>query len=258
MDLVEHRVTQSNRLVEASYTLTLNEKRLVLAAASQIDSRKPLHLETGITVRGEAFAAVFGLQPKHAYEVLREAASRLYDRTIREISPMRAGGKVESDVRWVWKAEYNEGMGSVSIFFTPPVLAHLTKLHREFTSYQLKQIGGLSTFYAVRLYEMCQQFHKIGVRHCPLEQLRDSLNLGDKYTDIRDLRKRVLDPSIKEINAQTDLRVEVEVMRQGRKTVGFILNIDRNDQIALDLADVTEPRVGDADIPLGLDEQTIA
>ncbi|EKT4485241.1 TPA: replication initiation protein, partial [Pseudomonas aeruginosa] len=37
-----HKVTKSNSLIAASYRLTLNEHRLVLAAISQIDPRKPL------------------------------------------------------------------------------------------------------------------------------------------------------------------------------------------------------------------------
>ena len=53
MDLVEQAqqrssnkgdllVVQSNKMVESSHTLTLNEKRLVIMAAAHLDSRKPM------------------------------------------------------------------------------------------------------------------------------------------------------------------------------------------------------------------------
>ncbi len=230
-ELAGNKVTQSNRLVEASHTLTLNEKRLVLAAASLIDPRKPLPKDGYITVRADAFADVFGLDVRHAYEALNDAANRLFERDIRRYSK----GKVVERMRWVFHVKYKEGQGCVELGFSPTVLPHLTMLNREFTSYQLKQIGSLSSFYAVRLYELMSQFLKLGQRECTLAQLRQMLDLGDKYQDVKNLRVRVLDPALKELNAGTDLAVTAEPRRLGRKIVGFSFNITKNEQMALQL-----------------------
>ena len=81
--MAENKVTQSNRLVEASHTLTLNETRLVLCAASLIDPRKPLPKDGYLTVRADTFAEVFGIDVRHAYEALDDAANRLFERDIR-------------------------------------------------------------------------------------------------------------------------------------------------------------------------------
>lgn len=77
--LENYKVTQSNRLIEASYTLTLNEKRLVLCAASMIDSRKALpEGEQGyLSVRAEDFANLFGLETRHSYKTLKEAVDKI-------------------------------------------------------------------------------------------------------------------------------------------------------------------------------------
>jgi len=229
--MVENKVTQSNRLVEASHTLTLNEKRLVLCAASLIDPRKPLPKDGYLTVRADTFAEVFGIDVRHAYEALDDAASRLFERDIRRY----AKGKIVERMRWVFHVKYREGQGCVELGFSPTVLPHLTMLNKEFTSYQLKQIGSLSSFYSVRLYELMSQFLKLGERSCTLEQLRQMLDLGDKYQDVKNLRVRVLDPAIKELNANTDLAVTAEPRRQGRKIVGFSFTISKNDQMALKL-----------------------
>lgn len=231
MELVENKVTQSNRLVEASHTLTLNEKRLVLCAASLIDPRKPLPKDGYFTIRADSFADVFGLDIKSAYASLEDAANRLFDRDIRRYSK----GKVVERMRWVFHVKYREGQGCVELGFSPTVLPHLTMLNKEFTSYQLKQIGNLSSFYAVRMYELMSQFLKLSQRECTLDQLRQMLDLGDKYQDVKDMRKRVLDPAIKELNAGTDLAVTVEPRRQGRKIVGFSFTIKKDDQLALEL-----------------------
>ena len=115
------------------------------------------------------------------------------------------------------------------------LLGHLTMLNKEFTSYQLKQIGSLSSFYAIRLYELMSQFHKLGQRECTLDQLRQMFDLGEKYQDVKNMRVRVLDPALKELNAGTDLSVTAEPRRRGRKIIGFVFTIAKNEQMALEL-----------------------
>jgi len=230
VELLDNKITQSNRLIESSHTLTLNEKRLILAAASMIDSRKPLHKDGYITIRADSFAEVFGLDVKHAYEALNDAATRLFERDIRSY----VKGKVVERMRWVFHVKYKEGQGYVELGFSPTVLPHLTMLNKEFTSYQLKQIGSLSSFYSIRLYELMSQFHKIGQRICTLEQLRQMFDLGSKYPNVKDMRRWVLDPALKDINKGTDLFVTVEPRRNGRKIVGFIFAIKKDNQMEIE------------------------
>ncbi|MBN3471481.1 replication initiation protein [Pseudomonas savastanoi pv. phaseolicola] len=229
--MVDNKVTQSNKLIESSHTLTLNEKRLVLCAASLIDSRKPLPKDGYLTIRADTFAEVFGIDVKHAYAALDDAATKLFNRDIRRY----VKGKVVERMRWVFHVKYREGQGCVELGFSPTIIPHLTMLHKEFTSYQLKQIGSLSSFYAVRLYELMSQFIKLKQRECTLAQLREMFDLGDKYQDVKDMRKRVLYPALEEVNKNTDLTVAVEPRRQGRRIIGFSFTIAKNDQMALSL-----------------------
>jgi len=235
----EMEVWQSNRLVEAAQAMTLNEKRLVIAAAALHDPRKPLPPKGTVTLHADDFAGVFGIQGKHVYEALEDAARRLGNRWIKTIYN-RKGKPVERNVRWVWMVEYRKGEGTVLLGFSPGVTEHLTLLHTEFTRYKLKQIGNIGSFYGLRLYELCAQFRKGGERTIPLTRLREMLDLSDKYADIKDLRVRVIDPAIKEINKHTDLRVTVTPERKGRKVVGFHFDIRLDDQIPLDLPEPAE------------------
>ena len=214
-------VTQSNRLIEAAHTLTLNEKRLVILAASMLDPRKPLPKDGVLMIRADVFSEVFGTDPKSTYFAMKDAANRLYARDIRNYK----GGKLVKRMRWVYLCDYMEGRGCIQLGFSPQVVPHLTMLNKEFTSYQLRQIGKLSTFYAIRLYELMAQFIRLKARECTLEQLRGMLDLGDKYPNVKDLRKRVLDPAIEEVNCHTDLTVTVEPRRNGRAIAGFLFTI---------------------------------
>lgn len=228
-------VWQSNRLVEAAQTLTLNEKRLVLAAAALHDPRKPLPPRGTVTLHAEEFADVFGIESRgHIYEALEDAAKRLYNRTIKTIYAAK-GKPAERHVRWVWMADYRKGEGTVTLGFSPGVAPYLTLLHQQFTRYKLRQIGAIGSFYGVRLYELMAQYRTAGERSISLERLREMLDLGDKYDRIETLRRRVLDPAIAEINKHTDLRVKMTPQRKGRKVVGFCFDITQDAQMPLDL-----------------------
>jgi plasmid replication initiation protein len=218
-----HKVSQSNKLIQASQALTLNEKRLILLAASQLDPRKPAPADCYITVRADNFAEVFGMEPRHTYEVLDDASKRL----MRRMMYRYKNGKVVEELRWVFHAKYKEGQGCVELGFSPTVLPHLTRLHKEFTTFQLRQVGRLNSFYAIRMYELMAQYVTTGTWWVALEQLRDSLDLGDKYKSVKDLRRWVLDPGLEEVNKLTDITASMEPRRKGRMIVGFTFTITK-------------------------------
>ncbi len=232
--LENYKVTQSNRLIEASYTLTLNEKRLVLCAASMIDSRKALpEGEQGyLSVRAEDFANLFGLETRHSYKILKDAVDKLWKREIRSVQD----GNPE-DMRWIYHRKYIAGQGRVEIGFSPTVVPHMTLLNREFTSFQIKHIGNLSSFYAIRMYELGAQAVnlKMGRRSCDLSRLREILDIGEKYPNVKDLRKWVLDPAIEDVNQNTNLEMKLLPKREGRRITGFDIVVRRNGQMGLPL-----------------------
>lgn len=230
----ELEVWQSNRLVEAAQTLTLQEKRLVIAAAALHDPRRPLPPKGTVTLSADDFRQVFGIEGKHVYEALEDAAKRLFGRTIKTIYSVK-GKPAERHVRWVWMADYRKGEGTVTLGFSPGVAPYLTLLHQQFTRYKLRQVGAIGSYYGLRLYELMAQYRTAGERTIALDRLREILDLADKYGDVKDLRRRVLDPAIREINDHTDLRVTMTAVRRGRTVVGFRFVISVDEQVPLDL-----------------------
>ncbi|MEO6923875.1 MAG: replication initiation protein [Bryocella sp.] len=237
-------VWQSNVLVEASHSMTLNEKRLIYAAAALHNPRIPMPSKNHIRLHVDDFADVFGLSDSNQiYEALSDSAERLFNRRIRKISdsPRGRGRKIIENMRWVSYAKYDKGEGTVTLGFCPEVAPYLTLIHNEFTRFKLKHIGNIGSYYGLRLYELCAQFRKGGGRTIPLAKLREMLDLGDKYSSIKNLRVRILDPALAEINKHTDLRVVMTSERKGRKVVGFHFDITQDEQIQLDLPQPPEP-----------------
>lgn len=231
-------VWQSNSLVEASHSMTLNEKRLIYAAAALHNPKLPMPSRNRMRLHVDDFAEVFGLgDSNQIYEALADATKRLFNRRIRKISdsPRGKGRKIIEDMRWVGYAKYDKGEGTVTLGFCPEIAPYLTLIHNEFTRFKLKHIGNIGSYYGLRLYELCAQFRKGGERTIALDKLREMLDLGDKYSSIKNLRVRVLDPALAEINKHTDLRVVMTPQRKGRKVVGFHFDITQDEQLPLDL-----------------------
>lgn len=232
---VARTVTQSNDLIEAAYSLTLNEKRLLLLAAAQLDPNKPPRRNLSIPVTAADFAETFGITSRgHAYEALEDAALRLYDRSIKSIERTSKGTPVE-ERRWLTgRAVYDNG--TVLLEFNEGVLGYMTQLSQHFTSYQLQQVSQLSSFYAIRIYELAAGAAQSGARYLPLETLRSVLDMGEKYPNVKDLRCKVIDPAVEEISATSDLAIEAEPVREGRKVVGFKFTVERQQPPAVPAA----------------------
>src|SRR5690606_37989289 len=129
-------VTKANDLISASYRLTLQEQRLLLAAIAQVDPRKPM--PSKITVTAASFAEIYGVPIRFAYTNLKEAADSLYERDIQTFD-----GKNRTRIRWVYKATYAEGEGRVTLNFTVDVIPYLSMLNSKLTSYDLRRVANL-------------------------------------------------------------------------------------------------------------------
>lgn len=220
-------VTKSNYLVEAGYKLSLNEQRLILSAITQLDGRKPIPKDNDFIITAIEFSEAFGIPIKQAYETLDDAASRLYERDIKTYD---REAKTRGRFRWVDSVKYWDGEAKVTLSFSRWIIPYLTLLHQQFTSYELKQISQLNTAYAIRFYELLVQFIKTGERYVTLERLREMLELKDQYPRFYDLKKYVINPSMIDINATTNLRVEWDVMKKGRIITGLIFVFQDNNK----------------------------
>jgi plasmid replication initiation protein len=220
----EFIVTKSNHIIEANYKLSLNEQRLVLIAISQVDGRKPIDKENDFTITASEFSKIFNIPINQTYEALQEASSRLYERDIKTHDIL---ARSIERFRWVDRIKYWEGDAKVTLSFSRWVIPYLTLLHKQFTSYELKQISKMKTAYSIRFYELLLQFIKTGERHITLGKLRDLLELKKQYTRFFDFKRYILIPSMKDINETTDIRVEWDVVKKGSRISGLLFVFEK-------------------------------
>ncbi len=225
--LSRRNVTKSNDLVVAAYKLTLNEQRLLLAAISQIDPRKPM--PRPITITAHEFADHYQMPVKQAYEALKEASNALFERDVKTFD-----GRYKTRFRWVDRIDYLDGGGETKLFFTIHVQPYLVHLNKRFTTYELKRIADLTSTHSIRLFEMLQQFKSTGFYTVSVEEFRDLLELGPSYERYSNLKGKVIDPAIKELREKSGLEITLKTQRKGRAIDRLSFTFRDQDQMKLD------------------------
>lgn len=211
-------VKKSNALINASYTISLAEQRMILLAIATAGGKADVPLRVGAA----AYAEQFQINRSTAYEALREASASLFERRFTFQEETEKGLKTTVS-RWVSHVSYAEGGGYVELMFSPHVQPLLCELERKFTHYALEQISGLSSAYAVRLYELLISWRSTG-RTPVIERAEFRQRLGveeGEYPRMTDFKRWVLDAAIDQINANTDITASYEQHKRGRTITGF-------------------------------------
>jgi plasmid replication initiation protein len=223
-------ITKANALIEASYNLTLNEQRIILACAAKLDGRKPMPRDAVFVLSVEEFIDLFGSDPKNAYAEMEEAATKLYERDIRRIE-----GTTRKRLRWVYMAEYKKGEGKVRLGFSPEIAPYLTMLHKRFTSYKLEEVASLRSTYAIRLFEMLVQFSETGLFVISVADFKLRLGLDEKYDRFSNLKARVIDPAVKDLVTKTSLDIAWQGIKKGKTVERLEFRFSEKQQLALAL-----------------------
>lgn len=247
-------VTLSNELARASYRLTVNEFRLLLAAMAQMpkDDNEVIDFNQPYYITKDDFMR-FGVAPNNVAHEIRSACSDLMDRKVFIDTPVG-----EYEFHWIsnilhFKSEkfeelkrnypnskYDEEfieslrlanlLDSLSVItkgddnvvarvvFSKEIIPYISQLKKAFTQLKLEDLAGFSSFYGFRIYMMMMQWRENGYVIIKLDDFRKSLDLVDKYGAMADLKKRVLDTAIKEINEKSPYTADYEVTDKNGKS----------------------------------------
>lgn len=217
-------VVKDNALINASYNLDLVEQRLILLAIIEArQSGKGINANDPLTVHAESYINHFKVHRNTAYQALKDACNDLFARQFSYQELSDKGNIINKKSRWVSEIGYIDQEAVVQLIFAPAIVPFITRLEQCFTQYEIQQISELSTGYAIRLYELLIAWRTTG--KTPLIELMDFRQkmgvLDNKYTAMCDLKKRVLDPAIKQVNEFTDINVKCQQHKKGRAIVGF-------------------------------------
>jgi len=209
-------VVKHNAIIDAGYRLSIYESRILLTCISQINSMGEIGLNDSFTVTAQDLKGLVGLDDKNTYKQLEKAADRLLHRLIVVNLP----SDVILKTHWVSSVKYIKKSGKVELKFAQDIIPYISQLRREFTKYRLNNILMFKSNYSIRIYELLVKWGG-NEKTITVEWLKDKFQLADKYTRIGNLKAKVLDIAVQEINQHSDMRVQYSQIKQGRNVTGF-------------------------------------
>ena len=208
-------VTQSNKLVEARYNLSLGEQRLILAMIAKIqpddEDFKPYKVSIG------ELADFLGVARGSAYHECKKITKSLLGRVLE----IQESGRL-LQTGWVSSADYVDGTGVVNLSFDPLLKPYLLQLKGNFTSCKFEMLLSFKSQYTIRMYTFLKQYERLKEREIELELLREMLGLSKNlYTEYKNFKQCILIPVKNEIAKKADFYFEFDEIKYGRR-VGAI------------------------------------
>ena len=228
-------IVKDNALMNASYNLDLVEQRLILLAILEArESGKGINANDPLTVHAESYINQFGVARQTAYQALKDACKDLFARQF-SYQEKRERGRANITSRWVSQIAYIDETATVEVIFAPAVVPLITRLEEQFTQYDIEQISGLSSAYAVRLYELLICWRSTGKTPViELAEFRKRLGvLNDEYTRSDNFKKWIIENPIKQINEHTDITASYEQHKKGGQSQGFHSSLNRRKKQSL-------------------------
>ena len=205
-------IVKDNALMNASYNLALVEQRLILLAILEArETGKGINANDPLTVHASSYINQFNVERHTAYQALKDACKDLFARQF-SYQEKRERGRINITSRWVSQIGYMDDTATVEIIFAPAVVPLITRLEEQFTQYDIEQISELSSAYAVRLYELLICWRSTGKTPIiDLTEFRKRLGVLDtEYTRTDNLKMRVIELGLKQINEHTDITASYE------------------------------------------------
>lgn len=227
-------VRKSNDLIKKShFSLSAQQQKIILYLISKIKPNDDSFCTYSFSI--SEFCEVCGISLSGGnYTSVKNQIKAIADKSMwLEID----NGKGSTLVRWIESPKIFYDSGMIELRLNEGLRPYLLQLKQNFTEYDFAYIVRLRSKYAIRLYELIQCIHyHTGEAYCKEFSLAELVQAfgaeSDSYTDdYRAFKRRVLTPSISEINQTTDKRIVCEEVKNGRKVVALRFTVSSAEDI---------------------------
>ena len=206
-----------NKIRECFKGMSLDEKRLFILATPYARTTRVKGGEC-IHISAAEFASACNIDITTAYTALERATDRIFNRFFSYVS---SGDDKRVKVRWIYKSAY--GTGGADIYFTDDVLLLLRTFDavNPYTKYKKETVLKLKKEYSLDIYHLAKKAQNLGSFDFLIEEQMEELSLPPSYVNLSNFKSRVLEPSVNEINTQTDVTLSYESIKNGKKIIGY-------------------------------------
>jgi len=223
-------VVQANKVNLARHDLTSVQKKLVALVYSKVRIEDDDFHE--YEFQRQDVARALNREKDNDYGWLKDECKKLLKQVMAVPNPADPDGWTLSV--FFTDITYSPKSGTVAFRLAPKLKPYFLKLKGEYTIIPLPAVMRLSGKYALRLLDIVMQWwsliemkgkHSIVLS---LDDLRVAFELIDKYRQVGEFRRVVIDRAVLELNAaDLGFRVEAETDMIGRRARGFILHVSR-------------------------------
>lgn len=229
-------IKKANELVESRYKFDIWETR-VFAKMITLINKSDADFKT-YRIYIKEIQDDFGLaKNKDAYTRLKEGARRLMRRILKVSYEDKEGTKVLETPVIIGLETVLDGKSYIDVSFHPNMKPFLLQLKSQFLMYDIRNILKISSVYSIRIYELLKQYEKIGSRTFLVEELKDILQVADKYPLYANFKQRIIKKSQKDLIKNTDISFTFEEIKNGRSVEKIKFLIHKNGQESTPIPD---------------------
>ena len=222
-------IRKSNDLVEGKYRFDIWEMRVFTKTLTMIHKDDEDFRPYRIYLKD--IISDFGLeQNKQSYKFLKEGAEKLARREIRAVASTPDGEmELLTHIAAGVKSFTNNNAGKyIEVSFHPEMKPHLLQLQSQFLMYDIKNILRLQSSFSIRIYELLKQYEKIGKRKFTIDELKDILDVADKYPLYANFKQRVIVKAQEDLAKFTDICFTFEEEKKGKAVHSILFTIEHN------------------------------
>lgn len=129
----------------------------------------------------------------------------------------------------------NYSQGIMTVKLNLELKPYIRNIKTQYNLHYLKNVLNLNSSYSLRVYNILRSDLYKGVVEYDLEQFKTMVNCN--YDKFNNIKTKVLEVSKKEINLKTDLEVDYEFVKEGRRVVALRFYIKEQKNLEQQLYD---------------------
>lgn len=216
LDTKQSLVVQSNSFAMARYDMSTLEQKMFLILLSTISKSDDCFKQT--TFRVIDIAKIMDIHPNVLYRDLKKICKNLLSK-VYEVSNSNGDWEL---INIIGYAKYEGKYGIVTFKLNEQAKPYLLQLKEYFFGFKLDNVLLLDGKYSIRLYQQAKSHLNLKSYTIYVDEFINELRLTQKsYSKYGNIKAKIIEPSLKEINSKTDINVSYEDIKLGKKVVAI-------------------------------------
>ena len=227
MDLQNKKVVQSNTLIKAIAKMDALPLKLFELAVANVDTKEK---DPEVELEKDLIRTFLPRTNALRHDYLQTIMTNLMDKSTFTVKYTKENGKKKTEIFAPFsKIEFSEDESTVKLSFSNKIMPYITELKKNFTQYRIEDLRHFTSSNTITIYKVLMMYYNQYTNYIAngkrtKEELESFLNpvidvselkaltvQGKKsYDRFSDLKKRVIEPAIKDINEHSTMKVSYE------------------------------------------------